>query len=111
MDKLNILWTTTNKDTIFNMLSMYAINSKTHKWWDEVNVILWGASVKLAGNDSQIQSEILEMINQGLTVEACKDCCDNFEVADTLLKLGVNVRYMGEPLTGYLKKGERVLSI
>ena len=28
-DKLNILWTTDNKDTIFNMLSMYAINSKT----------------------------------------------------------------------------------
>lgn len=28
-DKLNILWTTDNKDTIFNMLSMYVINSKT----------------------------------------------------------------------------------
>lgn len=27
-DKLNILWTTDNKDTIFNMLSMYTLNSK-----------------------------------------------------------------------------------
>lgn len=26
-NKLNILWTTDNKDTVFNMLSMYAINS------------------------------------------------------------------------------------
>jgi len=29
MNKLNILWITDNKDTIFNMLSMYAINSIT----------------------------------------------------------------------------------
>ena len=32
-DKLNILWTTDNKDTIFNMLSMYAINSVNRGWW------------------------------------------------------------------------------
>ena len=47
-DKLNILWTTDNKDTIFNMLAMYTLNSKKRGWWQEVNVILWGASVKLA---------------------------------------------------------------
>ena len=42
-DKLNILWTTDNKDTIFNMLSMYVINSKNRGWWKHINVILWGA--------------------------------------------------------------------
>ena len=26
-DKLNILWTTDNKDTIFNMLSMYVVET------------------------------------------------------------------------------------
>ena len=43
MEKLNILWTTDNKDTIYNMLFMYATNSKTHGWWPNVNVIIWGA--------------------------------------------------------------------
>ena len=38
-DKLNILWTTDNKDTIFNMLSMYVINSKNRGWWKHINVI------------------------------------------------------------------------
>lgn len=111
MEKLNILWTTDNKETIYNMLFMYATNSKTHGWWPNVNVIIWGASAKLAGADVQIQAEIKEMICQGVTVEACKACSDNFGVSDKLVSLGVDVRYMGQPLTDYLKKGEKILTI
>jgi hypothetical protein len=111
MEKLNILWTTDNKDTVFNMLIMYATNSLSKGWWKKVNVIIWGASAKLVGNDTQVQTEIIEMINQGVQIEACKDCCDNFGVADKLIKLGINVRYMGEPLTDYIKSGEEILSI
>lgn len=111
MEKLNILWTTDNKDTVFNMLSMYTINSKKREWWQEVNVIIWGASAKLVGNDTQVQTEVLEMIGHGVHVEACKDCCEKFGVTNTLVKLGVDVRYMGEPLTGYLKAGEKILTI
>ena len=111
MDKLNLLWTTDNKDTVFNMLSMYATNSKINEWWQAVNVIIWGASAKLVGNDTQVQTEIIEMINHGITVEACKDCCDNFGVTDKLITLGINVRYMGKPLTDYIKSGEKILTI
>lgn len=111
MEKLNILWTTDNKDTIFNMLSMYALNSKRLGWWKNVNVILWGASVKFVGNDTQIQTEVLEMLRNGISVEACKDCCHNFNVVDILLKLGVNVRYMGQPLTEYIKADEKLITI
>jgi len=111
MDKLNILWTTDNKDTIFNMLAMYAINSKTKNWWPEVNVIIWGTSVKLVKNDTQVQTEVLEMVNAGVTVEACKDCADNFGATEMLEKLGVTVKYMGLPLTEILKQGERLITI
>ena len=111
MEKLNILWTTDNKDTIFNMLAMYSINSRKNDWWDNVNVIIWGASAKLAGNDPQVQTEILEMINAGVTMEACKDCADNYNVTERLEKLGINVRYMGFPLTEYLKNGEKLITI
>ena len=111
MDKLNILWTTDNKDTIFNMIAMYAINSKRRDWWKEVNIIIWGAGAKLAGNDTQLQSEIVEMLHQGITIEACKDCCDTFGVSERLERLGVNVRYMRQSLTGYIKAGEKILTI
>ena len=110
-NKLNILWTTDNKDTVFNMLSMYAINSLSRKWWEQVNVIIWGAAAKLAGNDTQVQTEILEMLHQGVTIEACKDCCDRFEVTERLTRLGVSVRYMGELLTQYLKNNEKLITI
>lgn len=111
MEKLNILWTTDNKDTIFNMLSMYALNSKKKGWWKSINVILWGASVKLAGADTQVQTEILEMLHAGITVEACRDCCRNFGVVEIIEKLGVTVRYMGQPMTEYIQNGEKILSI
>jgi len=111
MDKLNILWTTDNKDTTFNMVIMYATNSKIRGWWENVNVIIWGASAKLVGNDTQVQSEVIEMINQGVQVEACKECCDRAGVTDKLIKLGINVRYMGEPFTNYIKTGEKILTI
>jgi hypothetical protein len=111
MEKLNILWTTDNKDTVFNMLIMYATNAKIKGWWDRVNLIIWGASARLIGHDKAVQTEIIEMIHQGVQIEACKDCCDTFGVTEKLTKLGINVRYMGEPLTGYIKANEKILTI
>ncbi len=111
MGKLNILWTTDNKDTIHNMIAMYAINARKNKWWDQVNVIIWGASAKIAGMDTTVQTEILEMLNIGVSVEACKACAENYGVAEALEKLGVKVRYMGQPFTEYIKKGEKLITI
>lgn len=111
MEKLNILWTTDNKDTVFNMLTMYATNSVKNSWWDEVNVIIWGASAKLVGNDTQVQTEVMEMIARGVHVEACKACSDNLGVSEKLIQLGINVRYMGKPLTEYLKSGDKLITI
>ena len=111
MEKLNILWSTDNKDTVFHMLSMYATNSKKNNWWDEVNLIIWGASAKLVGEDTQVQTEVMEMIASGVNVEACKACSDNFRVSEKLIQLGVNVRYMGEALTEYLKSNDKLITI
>lgn len=111
METLHILWTTDSKDTFFNMLAMYATNSKKKEWWQKVNVIIWGASAKLAGNDTKVQLEIVSMIEAGVTVEACRNCADNFGVTEQLEKLGVTVRYMGQPLTGYIKNGEKLITI
>lgn len=111
MSKAKILWTTDNKETALNMVIMYATNSKIRGWWKNVNVIIWGASAKLVGTDTQIQSEIIEMLGQGVHVESCKECCDRAGVTDRLIKLGINVRYMGEPFTNYMKAGEKIMSI
>lgn len=111
MDKLNILWTSDNPDTFFNMLARYSVNSVTKGWWNGVNVILWGATVRMAGTDTRIQAELLEMLKAGVTVEACRDCCENFGVTETISKLGIEIRNMGEPFTEYIKAGEKVITI
>jgi hypothetical protein len=111
MSKLNILWTTDSKDTFQYMLVMYAINSKANEWWDEITIIIWGASARMAGTDPEVQADIMEMIENGIKIEACKACTDHFGVSKVLFKLGIDVRFMGEPLTEYIKSGDKMLTI
>ena len=111
MDKINILWTTDNKETVDNLLAMYSINSKAFEWWKSVNVIIWGASAKLIASDKKYQSLVKEMLDSEVTVEACKVCCDNLNASNILLELGVDVKFMGEILTKYLQTDEKVLTI
>ncbi|MCG8699559.1 MAG: DsrE family protein [Bacteroidales bacterium] len=111
MDKLHILWTTPDKEVVLNMLAMYAFNSIKMGWWNQVNIIIWGPSANLVANDTQIQTEIAELRNAGITIEACKDCAQNYKVENKLEKLGIKVHYMGEHLTGYIKSGEKLISI
>jgi hypothetical protein len=111
MERLHILWTSDNPDTFFNMLARYSVNSVTKGWWEGVNVILWGGTVKLAGEDTRIQAELMEMLRAGVTVEACRDCCENFGVTGVIEKLGITIRSLGEPFTEYVKAGEKIITI
>ena len=36
---LNFIWTTADADTACNFVFMYALNSKIHGWWSEVQLI------------------------------------------------------------------------
>jgi hypothetical protein len=45
----------------------------------------------------------------GVVLEACKACSDSYGASDALAGLGIDVKYMGSPLTEMLKEGRRVL--
>lgn len=111
MDKLNILWTTSNRDTITNMMKMYSIGAIKRGWWKEINIIIWGASAKLLGENVDVQKEVLEMIEHGINFEACQHCADQYGATEKIKSLGIDTKYMGEPLTGYLKNDEKVLTL
>jgi len=111
MEKINILWTTTNRDTITNMILMYSTNTRQHGLWDEVNVIIWGGSAKLIGENVDVQAEVSEMIEKGVHVEACQACAEKYGAVETLRNLGVDVKFMGKPLTDYIKNGEKILTL
>lgn len=110
-NKLLVLWTSNDKETALNMVFMYTKNSQVRGWWDEVNLVIWGASAKLVAEDKEIQEYIKKMIEEGVKVDACKACSDNLGVTEEIEKLGVNVKYVGEPFTKALKEGCRLISV
>ena len=110
MEKLNILWTSSDKDTFMNMIAMYSKNSLSRGWWDEINLVIWGGSTRLVGENPGIQKELTKMLEKGVTIEACKACADKLKVSDTLRELGIEVKYM-TALTGYIKGDDHFISV
>jgi hypothetical protein len=109
-DSLVVLWTSGDREVALNMAFMYTLNSKLKNWWSEVCLIVWGPSSKLLSEDRDLQNKIKEMKQAGVILEACKRCADNYGVSKRLEELGIDVKYMGEPLTAYLKQGKKVIT-
>ncbi len=110
-DKLNVLWTSGDLITAEKMLFMYPHNAKLLGWWEDVTLIIWGASTQLAGENKEVQVKIKEMVDTGVKVEACKACADQLESSEVLESIGVDVKYWGEPLTKIMKESGTLLTI
>ena len=55
--------------------------------------------------DLELQEELADLKAAGVELLACKACADLYGVADKLRALGIEVIYMGRPLTELLKSG------
>lgn len=110
-NKLTILWTTGDPVTARKMVLMYALNSRLQGWWDDVTLVIWGASANLVAQNKDIQEQLKDVIDAGIKVEACKACADQLEVTSVLESLGVDVKYWGQPLTDVLKNDGKLLTI
>ena len=113
MDKthLYVLWTNDNLLTAEKMVFMYTINALKHGWWEEVTLIVWGAPTKLVSENSAIQNRIAEALAAGVHITACKACADQLGATETLEKMGIEVKYWGQPLTALLKNNEPLLTL
>jgi hypothetical protein len=85
------------------MVYMYTFNAKKNGWWDEVRFLVWGPSSKLLSEDTELQDYIKRMKEEGIELLACKACADSYGVSEKLEEMGIEVKYMGEPLTEMLK--------
>ncbi len=111
MEKLSILWTNADPITADKMVFMYAINGKIRNWWDEIEIIIWGATAKLVVENNEIADRVKEAIDAGIKVSACRACAIELGVEDDLVALGIETKYWGEGLTEILKKDEKLLTI
>jgi len=109
--ELYILWTNDNIITAEKMVFMYAHNAKLRGWWDDVTVIIWGATAKLTGENPSIQEKLTAMMKDGVKVSACRACAEQLGVAETLESLGIEVKFWGEPLTNLLKENKKLITV
>ena len=102
-DTLAVLWTRGDKEFAEEMAFMYTLNAAKAGWWEHVRLIVWGPSAPLLAGDEDLRGLVKAMQSAGVETEACRACAENYGVAEDLEDLGIDVRYMGEPLTEYLK--------
>jgi len=102
-EKLAVLWTSGDPFVAHKVCFMYTHNAKKAGWWNEVQLIVWGPSSKLLAEDKDLQTAVKAMMADGVVVKACKACADSYGVLDDLTVLGIEVKYMGQPLTEMLK--------
>jgi hypothetical protein len=110
-DHLVVLWTTDNLFTVEEMILLYTLNAKKQSWFKEVTLINWGAATKLLAENQDLQERMNDFMDVGVNLQSCKHCADKIGGTDTLRELGFDVKYMGEPLSEYLKSGASVITV
>ena len=109
---LHILWTNDNIFTSEHMVFMYATNALAKGWWENVHLIVWGATTKLLCENKAIQEQLRLFQEAGGQVSACKRCAEKLGVLEALQGIeGVKVFYIGERFTEIIKGGEKLITI
>ncbi len=108
---LYILWTSGDAITAEKMVLMYGHNALLKDWWEDVTIIIWGASAKLIADSEAIQAKIGQMLKDGIEFSACKACADQLGASEILEALGVEVKYWGTSLTELIKEEQYLITI
>lgn len=108
--RLAVLWTSGDRDVALRAAFMYTLNAKARGWFDQVTLIVWGPSAELLARDQELQERVRAMDEVGVTLVACKACADGYGVSEALEGMGIDVKYMGEPLTEMLQGDWEVLT-
>jgi len=103
-NKLMVVWTSGDREVAFKMVFMYVYNAKKNGWWEDITLLIWGPSSKLASEDTEIQDSLKQMMEIGVQVIACLACADLCHNTKGLEELGVTVKYTGTDLTSYIKE-------
>ncbi len=109
-DHLVIVWTSGDPEVALKMVFMYAYSAKKNGWWKDVTFILWGPSEKLASENKEIGESLVKMKDIGIEMLACRACSDLYSCSPDLENLGIEVKYMGVPLTNYIKEGKKIVT-
>jgi len=83
---------------------MYARNVLKNKWLDDVKVVLFGPSEKLAAYDDKV-AWFIKDITARCDCFACKAISDKEGLSERLKEAGVKVEYVGTIVSNAIKEG------
>jgi hypothetical protein len=83
---------------------MYTRNVLKNKWLDDVKVVLFGPSEKLAAHDDKVAWFIKEITDES-DCFACKAISDREGVSQKLVETGAKVEYVGKIVSNAIKDG------
>lgn len=109
-EKLAVIWASSDPYVAERVALMFTHAARAKNMFDEVVLIVWGPSAKVAAENRAIINKIKEMKEDGVVLQACITCANEYGVAEELEKQGYEVKAMGGTLAEYLKSGVRVLT-
>ena len=109
--ELLIHWTTDNYDTAMNMVLLYAYNAKKKELWDEITLLVWGASQNLLRDNKNISKKVIELQEVDIRVVACEHCASEQGTKEALVACNVDVFSTGKLLTQWLQSKKSILTV
>jgi len=103
--KVFALVSSADREVALEVGLVYPLNAAKNRWMDEVKVIFFGPSEKVAANDAEVQGRIKELLDSGVEVLACKWCSDRMSITEKLEAIGIKVVGVGPIISGLLKDG------
>lgn len=103
--RLFVILSSADREVALEAGLVYPLNAMKNKWMDDVKLIVFGPSEKLAVYDADVQGKLKELQEVGVEVMACKWCADRMGIAGALEKAGITVVYVGPIISQLLKDG------
>ncbi len=84
---------------------MYAVNSASQGWMEDVKLIFFGPAQDLLLSDIEIKDYVIQFREAKGKVTACKFIAERDENAKEISSLGVDVEYVGSMISDLIKDG------
>lgn len=103
-DKILVIISTGNVEKALTGM-MYAINTVTYHWMNDVKLFIFGPAEELLANSGKLQQSLKEYHEVSEPALACKFIADRDGYAEPIARLGVKIEYIGKTISDLVKDG------
>jgi len=82
--KVFVILSSGDREVALEVGLVYPLNAVKNRWMDEVKLIIFGPSEKIAAFDMEVRARIEELQKAGIDIMACKWCADRMKITATL---------------------------